>query len=34
MLTMQDALLRLTRYWTDHDCLVVQPMNTEVGRER
>jgi glycyl-tRNA synthetase len=31
VLTMQDALLALTRYWTDHGCLAVQPMNTEVG---
>ncbi|BAL90697.1 putative glycyl-tRNA synthetase [Actinoplanes missouriensis 431] len=31
MLTMQDALARLTAYWTDQGALVVQPMNTEVG---
>jgi glycyl-tRNA synthetase len=31
MLTMQDALARLTRYWTEQGALVVQPMNTEVG---
>jgi glycyl-tRNA synthetase len=31
MLTMQDALARLTAYWTGHGCLTVQPMNTEVG---
>jgi glycyl-tRNA synthetase len=31
MLTMQDALARLTAYWTDQGCLTVQPMNTEVG---
>ncbi|SFJ99605.1 glycyl-tRNA synthetase beta chain /glycyl-tRNA synthetase alpha chain [Streptosporangium canum] len=31
MLTMQDALLALTRYWTEQGCMVVQPMNTEVG---
>jgi glycyl-tRNA synthetase len=31
MLTMQDALARLTAYWTAQGCLVVQPMNTEVG---
>jgi glycyl-tRNA synthetase len=31
MLTMQDALLALTRYWTEHGCMTVQPMNTEVG---
>ncbi|MFI1397912.1 glycine--tRNA ligase [Streptomyces sp. NPDC020681] len=28
---MQDALLALTRYWTDRGCTVVQPFNTEVG---
>ncbi|WP_045745870.1 glycine--tRNA ligase [Actinoplanes rectilineatus] len=31
MLTMQDALARLTKYWTEQGCLTVQPMNTEVG---
>ena len=31
MLTMQDALLGLTRYWTERGCMVVQPFNTEVG---
>ncbi|GAA1283481.1 glycine--tRNA ligase [Saccharothrix xinjiangensis] len=31
MLTMQDALLALTKYWTDRGCIVVQPYNTEVG---
>ncbi len=31
MLTMQDALLALTRYWTDHGCMIMQPFNTEVG---
>ncbi|MEV4642246.1 glycine--tRNA ligase [Actinoplanes sp. NPDC049548] len=31
MLTMQEALARLTAYWSDQGCLVVQPMNTEVG---
>ena len=31
MLTMQDALLALTRYWTDQGCLIAQPFNTEVG---
>ena len=31
MLTMQDTLLTLTRYWTGHGCMIVQPMNTEVG---
>jgi len=28
---MQDALARLTAYWTAQGCLTVQPMNTEVG---
>ncbi|HEY0453556.1 glycine--tRNA ligase [Actinophytocola sp.] len=28
---MQDALLALTRYWTDRGCMLVQPFNTEVG---
>src|SRR3954452_6037488 len=31
VLTMQDALLRLTNYWASHGCMIVQPMNTEVG---
>lgn len=31
MLTMQDALIRLTDYWAGRGCLVAQPMNTEVG---
>jgi glycyl-tRNA synthetase len=31
MLTMQDALIALTRFWTEHGCMIVQPMNTEVG---
>jgi glycyl-tRNA synthetase len=31
VLTMQDALLRLTEYWASHGCMIVQPMNTEVG---
>ncbi|RLK61303.1 glycyl-tRNA synthetase beta chain [Actinokineospora cianjurensis] len=31
MLTMQDALLALTRYWTERGAMVVQPFNTEVG---
>ncbi|HEU5159755.1 MAG TPA: glycine--tRNA ligase [Streptosporangiaceae bacterium] len=30
-LTMQDALLRLTEYWAGQGCVIVQPMNTEVG---
>ncbi|MFD0687021.1 glycine--tRNA ligase [Actinomadura fibrosa] len=28
---MQDALIRLTRHWAEHGCLIGQPMNTEVG---
>ena len=31
MLTMQDALLALARYWGELGCLTVQPTNTEVG---
>jgi len=31
MLTMQDALLTLARYWAGQGCMLVQPMNTEVG---
>jgi glycyl-tRNA synthetase len=31
VLSMQDALLALTRYWADLGCLVGQPFNTEVG---
>ena len=31
MLTMQAALLALTKYWTDRGCMIVQPFNTEVG---
>ena len=31
MLTMQDALLALTKYWTDEGCMIAQPFNTEVG---
>jgi glycyl-tRNA synthetase len=31
VLTMQDALLALSRYWTERGCVTVQPMNTEVG---
>ncbi|GIH11213.1 glycine--tRNA ligase [Rhizocola hellebori] len=30
-LTMQDALSRLSTYWSGRGCLTVQPMNTEVG---
>ncbi len=28
---MQDALLALTKFWTDRGCMIVQPFNTEVG---
>jgi glycyl-tRNA synthetase len=28
---MQDALLALTRYWTERGAMIVQPFNTEVG---
>lgn len=31
MLTLQDALRKLTEYWTERGCLSVQPYNTEVG---
>src|SRR4051794_29584214 len=31
MLTMQDALLRLTDYWAGQGCAITAPMNTEVG---
>src|SRR5690606_12424956 len=31
VLTMQDALIRLTGYWAERGCIVAQPMNTEVG---
>jgi glycyl-tRNA synthetase len=31
VLTMQDALLALTKYWTDQGCMIAQPFNTEVG---
>jgi glycyl-tRNA synthetase len=31
VLTMQDALLALQKYWTARGCMVVQPFNTEVG---
>jgi hypothetical protein len=31
MLTMQKALLALTEYWAERGCMIVQPMNTEVG---
>ncbi|NED96585.1 glycine--tRNA ligase [Phytoactinopolyspora alkaliphila] len=28
---MQDALIALTKYWTDRGCMIAQPFNTEVG---
>ncbi len=28
---MQEALIRLQKFWTDRGCMVVQPYNTEVG---
>lgn len=28
---MQEALLALTKYWTDKGCMIMQPFNTEVG---
>ena len=31
VLTVQDALLTLQKFWTDRGCMVVQPFNTEVG---
>jgi len=31
VLFMQDALVALTRYWNNLGCILVQPMNTEVG---
>ena len=31
MLSMQEALLALTQYWTERGCVLSQPMNTEVG---
>ncbi|NHN56675.1 glycine--tRNA ligase [Calidifontibacter sp. DB0510] len=31
MLTVQEALLTLQRFWTERGCLVVQPINTEAG---
>src|SRR5690625_3285442 len=31
VLTVQDALLTLQKFWTDRGCLVAQPFNTEVG---
>lgn len=31
MITMQDALFALQRYWTGQGCMAVQPVNTEVG---
>ncbi|TWP36206.1 glycine--tRNA ligase [Leekyejoonella antrihumi] len=31
MLTVQEALLTLQKFWTDRGCMTVQPFNTEVG---
>jgi glycyl-tRNA synthetase len=31
MVSLQDAIVRLTEFWTDHGCVLAQPMNTEVG---
>ena len=31
VVTMQEALLALTTYWTDRGAMIVQPFNTEVG---
>src|SRR5438309_10104560 len=31
VLTMQDALLALTRYWTERGCVMVPPVNTDVA---
>ncbi|WP_460466127.1 glycine--tRNA ligase [Calidifontibacter terrae] len=31
MLTVQEALLTLQKFWTDRGCMVVQPTNTEAG---
>ncbi|MFD2083303.1 glycine--tRNA ligase [Actinopolymorpha cephalotaxi] len=31
VVTMQDALLALTNYWTERGAMIVQPFNTEVG---
>ncbi len=31
MLTMQDAIQALNRFWTDRGCVLMQPFNTEVG---
>ena len=28
-LTMQEALLALTKYWTDRGCIIAQPFNTD-----
>ena len=27
----QDSVIRLNSFWADHDCLIWQPCNTEVG---
>jgi glycyl-tRNA synthetase len=31
VLTMQDALIALTKFWTDQGAMIAQPFNTEVG---
>ena len=31
MLTMQETLISLQAYWSEHGCMVAQPFNTEVG---
>ncbi|KAA8494749.1 Glycine--tRNA ligase, chloroplastic/mitochondrial 2 [Porphyridium purpureum] len=31
VVTFQDAILRLQRYWAEQNCLIWQPYNTEVG---
>ncbi len=31
VITMQEAILRLTTFWTERGCLLSQPFNTEVG---
>ena len=31
MLTFQDIILTLQRYWADQGCIVLQPYDSEVG---
>src|SRR4030095_7669797 len=31
MLTLQEIILRLERYWSAQGCVITQPVNTEVG---